>query len=83
MNPYDIFTNVYLFLGLLHWHGGSTMLPQDNAWKNSEGHVQLFQAAWRIRASVNQPSLAQIMACRLVGTKPLSEPMLEYRYLEH
>ena len=27
---------------------------------------------------VNLPSLVQIMACRLVGTKPLSEPMLEY-----
>ena len=25
-----------------------------------------------------RPSLDQIMACRLVGTKPLSEPMLEY-----
>ena len=29
-------------------------------------------------ASVNKPSLVQIMACRLVGAKPLSEPMLEY-----
>ena len=26
----------------------------------------------------NQPSLVQIIACRLVGAKPLSEPMLEY-----
>ena len=38
----------------------------------------LDEAEWRIYASVNKPSLAQIMACRLVGTKPLSEPMLEY-----
>ena len=28
--------------------------------------------------SVNQPALAQIMACHLVGTEPLSKPMIEY-----
>ena len=33
---------------------------------------------WHIYASVNQPSFVQIMACRLAGTKPLSEPMLAY-----
>ena len=27
---------------------------------------------------VNLPSLIEIMACHLEGTKPLSEPMLEY-----
>ena len=32
-----------------------------------------------IYASVNLPSLVQIMACRLVGAKPLSKPMLGYR----
>ena len=29
-------------------------------------------------AQQTRPSLAQIMACRLVGSKPLSEPMLLY-----
>ena len=29
-------------------------------------------------ASVKLPPLIQIMACRLVGAKPLSEPVLEY-----
>ena len=38
----------------------------------------LTEAEWRIYALVNYPSLVQIMACRLVGAKPLSEPMLEY-----
>ena len=38
----------------------------------------LIEAKWRIYASVNLPSLVQIMACRLVGAKPLSKPMLEY-----
>ena len=32
----------------------------------------------RVYASVNLPSLLQIMAWRLAGAKPLSEPMLEY-----
>ena len=31
-----------------------------------------------IHSSVNFPSLVQIMASRLVGAKPLSEPMMEY-----
>ena len=34
-----------------------------------------------IYASVNLPSLVQIMACRLVGAKSLPEPMLEYCWL--
>ena len=29
-----------------------------------------------------RPSLAQIMACRLIDTKPLSEPVLEYWLLD-
>ena len=33
-------------------------------------------------ASVKLTSLMQIMACRLVGAKPLSEPMLDYFYLD-
>ena len=38
----------------------------------------LIEAVWRICASINYPSLVQIMACRLAGAKPLYEPMLEY-----
>ena len=34
--------------------------------------------AYMIYVSVSYPSLVQIMACRLAGAKPLSEPMLEY-----
>ena len=41
-------------------------------------NIKLIEAGWRIYASVNLPSLVQIMACRLVGAKPLSEPMLGY-----
>ena len=36
----------------------------------------LIEAEWRIYASINKPALVQIMACRLDGAKPLSEPML-------
>ena len=35
-----------------------------------------------IFASLIWPSLVQIMACRLDGAKPLSEPMLEYCQLD-
>ena len=44
------------------------------------GKTFLFniEAEGRIYASVNQSAFVQIMACRLVGAKPLSEPMLEY-----
>ena len=38
---------------------------------------KLIEAKWCIYASVNWPPLVQIMACRLVGAKPLSEPKLE------
>ena len=41
--------------------------------------MQAFErivAEWRIYVSVN--FIVQIMACRLVGAKPLSEPMTEY-----
>ena len=45
---------------------------------NEVSFVKLIEADWRIYSSVNRPSLVQIMACRLVGAKPLSEPMMEY-----
>ena len=42
-------------------------------------HLPLtFEAERRIYASVTKPSLVQIMACRLAGTKPLSESIMEY-----
>ena len=45
-------------------------------------HGWLIEAERRIYASVNLPSLLQVMACRLVGAKPLSETMLEYFQLD-
>ena len=39
---------------------------------------RLIEAEWRIYASVNLPSLVQIIGCRLIGAKPLSEPTLVY-----
>ena len=44
--------------------------------------VYLIEAEWRTYASVNLPSLVQIMACRLVGAKPLSEAVLVYCWLD-
>ena len=40
------------------------------------------EAEWRIYASVNHPSLIPIRSSCLVGTKSLTEPMLEYSYFE-
>ena len=37
----------------------------------------LIEANCRLYASVSQQLLVQIVACRLVGAKPLTEPMLE------
>ena len=44
--------------------------------------VPVDEALWRIYASVDSPSLDQIMAWPMAGAKPLSEPMLEYCLLE-
>ena len=54
-------------------------------WLPRSGHVstqELYFKSLRpsdayMRQKPN-PSLVQIMACRLFGAKPLSEPMLEY-----
>ena len=55
---------------------------ENNVYFNSDLNdpvtTSLIETEWRMYASVNRPSLVQIMACRLVCTKPLSEPMLEY-----
>ena len=40
--------------------------------------VNIIEAERGIYASVNLPSLLQIMACRLVGAKQLFEAMPEY-----
>ena len=48
-----------------------------------ELQLQLIETEWRRYASVNLPSLVQIMTCRLVGAKPLSEPMIEYCWFDH
>ena len=45
-------------------------------------HLELIEAEWRIYAAANIPPLLQIMACRLFGAKPLSEPMLSYCQLD-
>ena len=37
---------------------------------------------YRIYASANWVNIVQVMACRLVGVKPLPEPMLTYSGLD-
>ena len=45
-------------------------------------YFKLIEAKWRIYMSIIEPSLVQIMACRLFGAKPLSETMLPYCQLD-
>ena len=52
--------------------------PASDSWY---GHLTHWGRVTH-HASVNWPSLVQIMARRLDGAKPLSEPMLEYCYLD-
>ena len=49
----------------------------------SAENAYLFEAECRIYASVKLPLLVKIMACCLVGSKPLSEPMMEYCWFDH
>ena len=49
----------------------------NNGYIIMNGSPQLIQAAWGIYAAVG-PSLVQIIACRLVGGKPLPEPIMAY-----
>ena len=44
--------------------------------------TEYIEADWRIYAPVKQ-TLVQILARRLFGAKPLSEPMLSYCHLDH
>ena len=43
-----------------------------NSWRSSDAYMRQY----------NIPTLVQIMACRLFGAKPLSEPMLPYCQLD-
>ena len=59
--------------------GKSTLVWIDDIeWDYGNSIAYLIEAKWRIYTSVIWPSLVKIMACRQVGAKPLSEPMLEY-----
>ena len=51
-------------------------------YQNSSSFINI-EAEWRMYASVIKSSLVQIMACRLVGAKPLSEFMPDYSQLDH
>ena len=43
---------------------------------HKKNHGDISRRCCVTSKSVNQTSLIQIMACRLIGTKPLSDPML-------
>ena len=51
-------------------------IPLDIVGLKSPFHFIHFEAKWHLYASVIDLSLYQIMACHLIGAKPLSESML-------
>ena len=52
-------------------NGLAPRLSQAMAWRRGRQAIIWYMAERRIYASVNYPSLVQIMACRLDGAKPL------------
>ena len=84
-------------IGSLHWNYGnmhfhkiwkmsSKSISEMVSWRPSRDSwvsvTTLTHWGWVTYASVDLTSLAQIMACCLVAAKPLSEPMLEYCWLD-
>ena len=63
-------------------HKHCTMYLYSHALECCLRQSKLIEAEWRMYASVNLSSLVQIKACRLVGAKPLSEPMLHYHQFD-
>ena len=58
------------------------MINQHDSHDHFVPSGNLIEAEWRIYVSVNKTSLVQIMTCRLVGAKPLSQPKLVYCQLD-
>ena len=59
----------------------STMVTDVLAMQGVRASASLALTHWGWVTHIRQwpmPSLVQIMACRLLGTKPLSEPLLEF-----
>ena len=68
--PNDTNLMRYVLVGSYHfYHIGSSQC------RKRQFSVNSFRPS---EASVNKPSLIQIMACLPDGANPLSEPMLEY-----
>ena len=56
----------------------TTRTSRKTLWKCFCVCVIFLRHRGRMTCLSNKPSLVQMMACRLFGTKPLSEPMLTY-----
>ena len=52
---------------------------KENLMKSNKFSLTDWGRMTHICVKINKPPLVQIMACRLVGAKPLSEPMQDYR----
>ena len=61
------------FDNFIHWNGKIVTKQDIDVWTTAFNSLRLSDACMRHQPS---PSFVQVMACRLIGTKPLSEPML-------
>ena len=71
-------------IDLTHWGQGKIATISKTTFLNAflNENIWISLAIWlkfvpKVRIN-NIPALVQVMACRLVGAKPLPEPMLEY-----
>ena len=83
------FENIHNKNMIQGWYSLSRKLPYDQfqgavslLWKDLVGFIWMLLKTIELYLSYMRhqprPSLLQIMACRLFGAKPLSEPMLPY-----
>ena len=76
----------HLHTQLIYWHCAVILYTHANLlnkrfWILNPEKIYEFKSLRPSDAYMRQrtiPTLVQIMACHLVGTKPLSEPLLEY-----
>ena len=64
----------------------TVLLHECQAVSNHRQLRRLFNSLWprgEYMPPWTRPSLVQIMACRLLGAKPLSEPMLTFSQFDH
>ena len=82
-SPWDVFANSLnsIFVDDYNWQQDKSFYIILHTWdilSMYDNVIRRFNSLRPSDASVNLPSLAEIMACRLDSDKPLSEPVMGY-----